>query len=363
MVIDRRGILKASLGGAFLPLLGAGTGFASAAPLLSCYREAGAFGVAAVTEGAELLWRTPLPERGHGLAMHPSVDLAVVCARRPDRYLVALDPGSGKIQHRWDTPDQRHGFGHAVFSQDGKYVFVTENHIPAETGVLGIYEVAANFKRIDEFATHGIGPHEVISARDGAELVIANGGILTDPLYPRQKLNLATMRPCLVRLNAATGALVERTELPSAFHQISLRHMAEDGFGTVWIGGQYEGPQHHYAPLVFTWVRGGNIRAAPLSEADLRALRQYVGSVAASRDGTRIALSSPRGGVVLIMDAASQKTIHTLKAEDICGLAAASVGFISTDGRGTIRQGDRILRRTPGINWDNHMGCRKGIKQ
>ena len=124
-----------------------------------------------------------------------------------------------------------------------------------ETGVIGVYEVAANFKRIDEFATHGFGPHEVIGAKDGAELVIANGGILTDPLYPRQKLNLPSMRPSLVRLNAITGALVERTELPTEFHQISLRHMAEDGFGTVWIGGQYEGPRHHSVPLVFTWMK------------------------------------------------------------------------------------------------------------
>ena len=360
MAIDRRGFLKAGLGSALLPLLGTGTGFAATAPLLSCYRDADGFGVAAFTETAELLWRTPLPKRGHGLALHPSADLAIVCARRPDRYLIALDPGSGRILHRWNTPDQRHGFGHAVFSRDGKHVFVTENHIPAETGVLGIYEVAANFKRIGEFKTHGIGPHEVIGAGNGKDLVIANGGILTDPLYPRQKLNLANMRPSLVRLDAATGALAGITELPAEFHQISLRHMAEDGFGTVWIGGQYEGPRHHVVPLVFTWIRGGDVAAVALSADALRALRHYVGSVTASRDGGKIALSSPRGGRALIMDAASQKPIRVLEAEDICGLAGSSGGFISTDGGGTIRRDDMILRRNPGVNWDNHMGFRKG---
>ena len=99
--------------------------------------------------------------------------------------------------------------------------------------------------------------------------------------------------------------------------------------------------------------------AAPLSEADLRGLRQYVGSVTASRDGSKIALSSPRGGRVLIMDAASQKPIRTLQAEDICGLAGMPGGFISTDGGGTIRRDNVILRRNPGVNWDNHMGFRK----
>src|SRR5690606_41790368 len=86
----------------------------------------------------------------------------------------------------------RHFFGHGVFLPDGQRMVATENHYEAGYGVLGVYDTSpgGNFRRIGEFETGGIGPHEAVLLNDGRTVCVANGGILTHPDYGKLELNL-----------------------------------------------------------------------------------------------------------------------------------------------------------------------------
>ena len=92
----------------------------------------------------------------------------------------------------------RHFFGHGVFSPDGALLYATENDFENAAGMIGIYDARANFERIGEFPTHGVGPHELLLLDDGRTIAIANGGIETHPDFGRAKLNIPTMKPSFV---------------------------------------------------------------------------------------------------------------------------------------------------------------------
>src|SRR3546814_10690678 len=63
----------------------------------------------------------------------------------------------------------RHFFGHGVFLPDGRRMLATENHYEAGHGVLGVYDASdgGDYRRIGEFPTGGVGPHEVVLLPDG----------------------------------------------------------------------------------------------------------------------------------------------------------------------------------------------------
>ncbi len=60
--------------------------------------------------------------------------------------------------------------------------------------VIGIYDVAQGYHKVEEFTGFGIGPHEVIIMPDG-NLAIGVGGVHTDGRTPK---NLDSMQPSLV---------------------------------------------------------------------------------------------------------------------------------------------------------------------
>ena len=85
---------------------------------------------------------------------------------------------------------------------------------------------------------------------DNDVICVANGGIETHPDYGREKLNLATMQPNIAFIDRLTGDLLSVRELPAKLHQVSLRHLAPDATGRVWVGAQYEGPAADNVPLL-----------------------------------------------------------------------------------------------------------------
>ena len=107
-------------------------------------------------------------------------------------------------------------------------MYTTENaytQIPgsSQRGVIGIYDIADNFRRLGEISSYGIGPHQLGMLSDGKTLVVANGGILTHPLRCREKLNLDTMKPSLTYIDSSSGDLVD--QFYPGHHQQSIRHL------------------------------------------------------------------------------------------------------------------------------------------
>ncbi len=340
----------------FNGLLGAGLAFAAqpsraaAGSFLACYRgKADDFGVALIDADGLVLERFPIPGRGHGIAVAPDGGHAIVFARRPGRFARIIDLKRRRIAGDITADPARHFYGHAVFSKDGKTLYATENDFDAERGIIGLYDATKGFARIGEYETHGIGPHQLLLDPAGETLIIANGGIATHPDYPRQKLNIASMQPSLVYLDAPTGNLMEQVALPEHLHQLSLRHLTQGADGVVWIGGQYEGPATDVPPLVWSHRRGEDLKPCPGSaDPDLR---NYVGSIEAVSGGRQVVATAPRGDVAMTVDGRTGSVLEKCAMVDVSGVAPQGMGYRLFSGTGATWSD--ALSKTD-LHFDNH---------
>ena len=311
----------------------------------------GSFSAVVLDGAGHDLFTEELSARGHDAAVSPDGRTVVMFARRPGRFAIVLDLSRGRRVAAFASPDDRHFYGHGFFGADGRLLYATENDFEEERGLLGVYD-SANWQRIGEIETGAIGPHEAVLLADGRTVACANGGVATHPDYPRQKLNLPFMKPSVSYVDLETGDLLASAELP-AFHQLSIRHVSQAGDGSVWFGGQYEGPETDTVPLVGRHRPGEALEMIEVPDA-YASMAHYIGAVETSADGTRIAASSPRGGKVMVFDAASRDIVATLTAPDVCAVApAAGHDFLAADGAGTIWTGDAPLAHVNG-RWDNH---------
>lgn len=329
--------------------------------------QAGDYLVAGMGDDGALQFERPLPARGHGLAFHPTFPQCAVFARRPGTFVSILDSATGQVVRTVDAAQGRRFCGHGAFDRSGRLLFAVENDYQAGRGVLGVYDAAADYRRIGEMPSAGIGPHDVELMPDGTTLAVANGGILTHPDQGRAKLNIATMTPNLAYLDAASGRLLELAELPPRLHQLSIRHVAINRRGQVAIAMQYEGSRQDRVPLVGVHERGGDIRLFPAPDPIERRLRHYTGSIAFDSEGDVLALSSPRGHIVTIWDAGSGELLQPVAARDTSAVAATGRAgeFLLAGGDGTVRLVDgrsgasRMLAAPDGNHhWDNHVRLR-----
>ena len=356
-LIDRRHFL-AGAGAAFaLSLAPAGAEALERPDALfgaACRMPGGGYGAAIFDEAGAIISKIALPDRGHDVAFDPISGKAVAFARRPKIFAVVFDPKTGETTRTLTSPEGRHFFGHGFFSPDGALMYATENEYDAARGLIGVYDVAAGYVRIGEFDTHGMDTHEALLMPDGETIVVANGGIETHPDYGRQKLNLPTMQPSLVFIDRRSGDLISTHELPHELHQLSIRHLAIDAERRVWFGCQYEGPSSDAPQLLGAVAPGKDLVLTELPRGELAALSNYVGSVAASRDGKRVAISSPVGNTMLVLDAATGRVASRHTVKDGCGLAPDGSGFLASTGDGAVGVlgGDS---RTAAVQWDNHI--------
>mgnify|MGYP001809710935 CR=1 FL=1 len=315
-----------------------------------------------VDESGTEIGRMALAGRGHDIAVDAARRRIAVFARRPGYFAVIVDAASLAPLATIRPPAGHHFFGHGAFSADGRLLFATENAFTDDQsrGVIGVYDAAGGFSRIGAFETHGMDSHEILLSPDGRTLVVANGGIETHPEFGRQKLNVATMRPSIVRIDSATGELLGETRLGDDLNQLSTRHMAFDGSGALWFGCQWEGEKGRRPPLVGRIDSEGRAMLLPFADTVAPLARNYIGSVVASRDGSAIAATSPIGGTVFVFDAERQRLAATHALRDGCGIAGSEGDdFIASTGDGRLMrvEGERMedIARLGGVEFDNHM--------
>ncbi|MEE4013030.1 DUF1513 domain-containing protein [Roseibium sp. FZY0029] len=371
--LSRRGFLAALGGLATLPAFSGSTLAESllsreaseGVPLfVSAYKlENGDYGVGVVDDLGQVLARITLPGRGHGVAISPDKTRFVAFARRPGTFAVVVRPFQDVAPEVLTAEAGRHYYGHGCFSADGKLLYAVENDYATARGVLGVYDMSGRqVQRIGEIETHGIGPHDILLAPDGRTLVVANGGIMTHPDKGREKLNLDTMAPTVVFVDRETGDLLASHALDASLHQLSLRHMALDGQGRAWVGGQFEGPETDLPPLIGVFSKDEAPILTEIPTGIASGLQNYIGSVTANASGDVIATSAPRGGQTLFWNADTGAFLGAEAIADGCGVAPIDQGsFLISDGNGALSlvsdpaQPAEILARPPGISWDNHM--------
>jgi hypothetical protein len=293
-----------------------------------------------------------LPGRGHAACAHPTRPVAVAFARRPGTFAVVMDCRSGTVMGRLVPPDGRQFNGHGIFSADGEVLFTSEVVAETSEGRIGLWRFP-DFRRIGEWTSGGIGPHDMKRLPDG-RVVVANGGIQTDP-QDRSKLNIDTMRPNLTVL-IDSGDIVAQAELPTELAQNSIRHLAVNPKGQIAFAMQWEGDPSEAVPQLGLWQPEEAPLLCPPDPAEAFRMNGYAGSIAMTATG-EIALTSPRGGVVMIHDSAGLHMATHARA-DICGIAALGSGFLASDGSGALWSctiQTFVPQRTDGPNWDNHL--------
>ncbi len=367
---NRRAFLQSVTGGVLgsLGLRAAATVRADAGPLFVGCRVDGRdrHHVTGFDGTGQRRFSLTLPDRGHAMAFHPTKPHMVVFARRPGRFAVVIDDEAGVARHRIDAPAGRHFYGHGVFSPDGRILFATENDVESGQGVIGLYDVGDRYRRVGDYSSHGIGPHEVILMPDGKTLAIANGGIRTHPDLGRAKLNLDSMTPSLVFTDLASGRQLDRTGL--AEKQLSIRHLAMLANGRVAVAMQYEGPKHAKVPLVAIHD-GETLRTLDAPDGIQHRMRHYAGSVAVDQTGELIAVSAPRGNLVTFWQGRESRYLGAVDIEDGCGVAPADGprAFILTSGAGAVQHVHPLTGDVTGLDvagladtaWDNHLRQRQ----
>jgi uncharacterized protein len=318
-------------------------------------------------DGAKL-FDLPMPARGHGSAVspdgRPSGRQAVFFGRRPGRFALVIDTANGTVAHTIPAIEDRAFAGHGRFVKGGRLLLATEIDYAGKRGLIGLYDAADSFRRIGEWQTGGLDPHDLRLLPDGRTLIVANGGILTHPEVQRMKLNLDSMDSSVAFIDIRDGSLIEQRRLPGEFFQLSLRHMAVTAEGETVIAMQYEGPSNDLVPLVGLARPGRDIEMLDMPDAAWSRLRNYCGSAAVDAGGTILGVTSPRGGRALFWEAATRRPLPPLDLADGCGLAAAPVPgrFIVSNGLGALVEYDPLNGRTraldsgfAGARWDNHI--------
>lgn len=357
-LVDRRVFLKA-VGGAFVagltPRASMALDDADAVFATAYVDRQGRHGIAVLSEAGNLISAFPLPDRGHDISFDPVSRRSVAFARRPGTFAVVFDDAGLAAPLTITAAPGRHFFGHGVFSPDGRLLYATEHDIDGAAGLVGVYDATGGFVRVGEFPTHGMDPHEILLMPDGRTLAVANGGIETHPDFGRAKLNLSTMKPSLAFLDRHTGALVESHELAPELHQLSIRHMDLDGEGRVWFGCQYEGPALDRPPLVGMARPGEELSLLDMPPDILSGFRNYIGSVAANRAAGTVAISSPQGNRMAVIDATTGKVVADRVLTEVCGIAADHDGYLATTGEGRIIRPSGEDACLPDHVWDNHV--------
>ena len=308
----------------------------------------GSFVLCGIDAALEVVFEIPLPGRGHAAAAHPSKPQAVAFARRPGNFALVIDCMSGRVKATLHAPEGRHFYGHGAFSADGSLLYTTENDYANGIGRIGVWDVALGYVRVDEFASGGVGPHDIKRLPGGDTLVVANGGIDTHPDSGRAKLNIPTMRPNLTYIN--DRRILEQIELSHDMHRNSIRHLAVGSDGRVAFGMQWQGDGE--APALVGLHQQGE---TPLLLDGAEDMHGYIGSIALSDDGSEIAVTSPRAGLVQVFDAATASYTRSIALTDVCGVAAAPEDFIVTSGTGIVQRLSGRLNPEKPLMWDNHL--------
>ncbi|MEO1732563.1 MAG: DUF1513 domain-containing protein, partial [Pseudomonadota bacterium] len=227
------------------------------------------------TSSGERLPPVALDYRAHGMARHRSH--LVVFPRRPGNRFAVVDLETLDVRAVTTAPRDRHFYGHGAFSHDGRYLLVAENNLRTLQGSIGLYEMAGSPKRLGHFDLPGAGPHEIIRDRAADRFYIALGGLETHPEYGRLILNQSEFRSQVVVLTLGTS-VVEPMGVWSGASGVSLRHMAQDGQGRLYIGGQIADPIRARSDHVLWLIDGETVQRVPVEAR----LGGYVSSVAAN---------------------------------------------------------------------------------
>lgn len=304
-------------------------------------------GILRYADGLAITARLDIPTRAHDLLLEPAGTLLAV-ARRPGDWMLRWDREGKALNWRWIEP-RRAFAGHVLASLDGRTVYTTELDLDSGMGLIGVRQ-AASLEKLDEWPTHGPDPHMLTwdATRPGC-LIVANGGVPTQPETGRRKLDLHRMDSSIVRLDGATGERRGQWRLEDP--RLSLRHLAWNGsrLGIALQAEHDDAEAKAHAPVLAVFD-GHCLRTVGASIP----LAGYGGSIAALGEG--FAVSCPRRQGVAIFGVQGFRA--WVELAEACPLANGRGRLWAGGGEWMLavapdaRQADE--NRLSGIRLDNH---------
>lgn len=299
-----------------------------------------------------------VPSRAHGLLVEPGGTLLAV-ARRPGDWLMRLDRQARVLALAGAEPERALN-GHVLSDAAGSVVYTSETDLATGAGLIGVRDARTLDKR-DEWLCHGNEPHALLWDRHAppeTRLLVANGGIETQPETGRIKLHLDRMDSSLVRLSARNGALQQRWRLQDRC--LSLRHLAWWGEGPdarlgIALQAQHEDLAQRLAAPVLAFLAHETLQLASTP----RQLQGYGGDIIATPQGFMV--SCPRADGVGRWRA-DGAWVGMLPLAEACALAADDAGLEwRAGGRDAVLRGskDAVTRRrmtatAASMRMDNH---------
>lgn len=316
----------------------------------------------AFSASGELINAVALPARGHGAVAHPiKKGHAIIFARRPGTFMMEVDFINGQITKQVNAAHGQHFFGHGVFSHDGTILMSVENNFEQARGEIVLRD-SRNYQIIDKYDCGGVGPHECKLMPNSNTLVIANGGILTNPKWPRKKLNLDSMSPTLTYLDLDDGKTIEHFSLNN--NQLSIRHLDVSSTGKVVAGLQYQGAKSAQVPLAISHQGQQELQFLKADDTTWARFNQYTASVCIDEPNNQIAISAPRGDLITLWDLKTDNFIKKINMRDVAGLSMSNNQLIASNGKGQTMNVDVSPLKTNtfrDIRWDNHLTTITGI--
>ncbi len=331
-----------------------------------------------------------LPFRGHAVLPLPEnkSDLPDLSAQRV--LLFGRRPGteSARVSFLTQTTQEtratgtceyfqcatgKHFNGHGYLSARGDALFTTENDYANARGVLSIRD-PVSLDILGEYSSYGLDPHDIHCLSDGKTLVVANGGIRTHPDFGRRKLNIDSMQPSLVYIDAANGQKIDEYRLPD--HQLSIRHLSVSPDDSVAAALQYEGDLYRRPPasLVAWQAAGGELKLLDSDPLAISSSLGYMADLAYAPSQQILAVTSPRGNTVSVWTTATggtpgtntgQRWLHNYPLPEPSGIRflAAENCFLVSCNNGALytlpaRQqavSPTLVRQLPHTHWDNHL--------
>lgn len=243
----------------------------------------------------EIRYAIALPTRPHGLVAEAGGGL-LINGVRPGTWLLRCD-GSGKIMQQVDVSAESASVrlsGHIAVGRE--HLYTTEIDYRNDQGRIGVRDLRS-LKKLDEWASGGIEPHQAL-IDDGGHLMVANGGVrrtLADKKYDLQRMDSS-----LIRLDGRTGRALGKWTLSDP--RLSLRHLAwsrSPDKGPTRLGiamqAEHDDPALRATAPILAVFEGETLRT-PSRDNDGHG---YAGDISASFNGG-FALSSNKAGVAKI---------------------------------------------------------------
>jgi hypothetical protein len=263
-----------------------------------------------------------LPQRAHGLALVE--DGFLVVANRPGHWLLRCDDRSRVVQrHAMEAESPSRTLnGHVQVAPDGHWLYTTETDPRSGEGWLSVRD-ARTLRRVDQWRSHGMDPHQCLVDAEGT-LLVANGGIPRNAQGRKQQLE--RMDPSLVRLDGRSGELLGQWRLSDP--RLSIRHLAwalDDETSPllgVALQAEHDEPaRRREAPLLALW--DGRTLQLPSAAAGAAG---YAGDIAPAVGGGFV-LSGQKTGRGLLWHPGAPRALTTIaELREPCALAAWSDG-------------------------------------